>query len=221
MILIGLGHKARQGKDYVSNYMAEALSGIRIYSFAKALKEHCKANHVKLLAQFKSATGFTGEVEQKVDPIYGYTRVLQWYGTYARETDADVWVKVVAQSIEKDKPQIAIITDVRFPNEAAFVKEKGGYTCECIRIMEDGKQYTDPGRDPNHISETALDNYDWDFIIRVKNGDLRSLQVKAIGVLQDCIREEAGKYTETWDPDESDEYVALPSDASAPREGNV
>lgn len=220
MILIGLGHRARQGKDYVANYMAEALSGIRVYSFAKALKEHCKANHVKLLAQFKSATGFTGEVEQKVDPIYGYTRVLQWYGTYARETDADVWVKVVAQSIERDKPQIAIITDVRFPNEAAFVKTKNGYTCECIRVMADGSQFTDPGRDPKHISETALDDYDWDFTIRVKDGDLRSLQVKALGVLQDCIREEAMKTIGGFEPDTTEEawedLAALPDSTGFP-----
>lgn len=194
MIIIGLGHKARQGKDYVSNYMMEAMpSSIKLYSFAKALKEYCKANHDTLVGQFRRATGFSGTIEHKDDAVYGYTRILQWYGTFARETNPNIWVDLVAASIEKDQPDIAIITDVRFPNEAAFVKDKNGYTVECIRRQADGSQYTDPGRDPNHISETALNDYNFDFIITVRDGDLPSLKAKALAVLSDVLQLEAEK----------------------------
>lgn len=205
MIIIGLGHKARQGKDFISNYMKEVLSGIQTYSFARALKEYCKANHATLVGDFRTATGYTGTIEQKEDPIYGYTRILQWYGTYARATDPDVWIKKVAAQIEIDNPEIAIVTDVRFPNEAAFVKEKGGYTVECIRRQTDGSQYTDPGRDPNHISETALDEFNFDFIISVMSGDLIGLRAKAQGVLADILREEARKEVGDFDFDTTEE----------------
>lgn len=49
-----------------------------------------------------------------------------------------------------------IITDVRFPNEAEAVKERGGKLIKVIRNNNTG----------DHPSETALDNYDsWDFIV--------------------------------------------------------
>lgn len=194
MTIIGIGHKARQGKDFVAHYMQEQMpTSIKLYSFAKALKEYCKANHEAVTTQFRNATGYTRHIEEKADPIYGFTRVLQWYGTYARETDPDTWVKKVAAQIETESPDIAVITDVRFPNEAAFVKDKNGYTVECIRRQADGSQYTDPSRDPNHISETALDDYAFDFIITVRDGDLPSLKAKALAVLSDVIGMEAEK----------------------------
>lgn len=206
MTIIGIGHKARQGKDFASKYMQHAMpSMIKLYSFARALKEYCRDNHDTLLPRWQLANQTKGVPEQKDDPIYGYTRILQWYGTLARETNENVWVEKVAAQIESDNPDIAIVTDVRFPNEAAFVKEKGGYTVECIRRNADGSQYQDPGRDPYHVSETALDNYDWDFTIMVRDGDLQSLKSKSEGVLRDIVREEAVKESASWFADTSEE----------------
>lgn len=60
-----------------------------------------------------------------------------------------------------------IITDVRFPNEAEAIKDRGGFI---IRIDR-------PGVEPvnAHPSETALDN--WDFDYRIANAsDLVALK---------------------------------------------
>lgn len=70
------------------------------------------------------------------------------------------------------KPNV-IITDVRMPNEAKAIKDRGGIL---IRIDRN------TGFIDNHISETALDDYDgWDYIIN-NNGTLTNLfnQVKEI-----------------------------------------
>ena len=58
-----------------------------------------------------------------------------------------------------------IITDVRFPNEANIVKEKGGIMIRLTRKLEDN----------NHESETALDNYEFDYVINNDNGDIPEL----------------------------------------------
>jgi hypothetical protein len=51
-----------------------------------------------------------------------------------------------------------IIDDVRFKNEADIIKEKGGIL---IRLEGDPKGIRAKDlRDPNHISEIALDDYD-------------------------------------------------------------
>lgn len=195
MILIGIGAKARQGKNFVANYMkAEAdryvridpllVSKTKLYAFADELKLYCKEHHDELVPkwqlthQTKQLPGF------KEDPIYGCTPILQWYGTnVARKSDPDTWVKALANRLINEGPEIAIVTDVRFPNEAAYIKEKGGHLIEVIRQGKDGEQYLDPGRDPKHESETALDEYDgWDFVIVAKDGDLKGLKAKSVGV---------------------------------------
>lgn len=190
LILIGLGNKARQGKDYVAKYMQNALPDIKLYSFAKELKSYCKEHHDKLLPQWQLAHQTKQIPSSKDDPIYGCTAILQWYGTdIARAQNPNRWVEAIRDRIQIDIPDIAIITDVRFPNEAEFVKENNGYLVQVIRVKEDGTQFLDPGRDPNHPSETALDEYlGWDYIIRVKDGDLEALEFKALGTLSNILK---------------------------------
>jgi hypothetical protein len=84
-----------------------------------------------------------------------------------------------------------IITDVRFPNEAQAIKDKGGILIRVNRIdaneMRDNKiigfKESDGSITPyNHPSETALDNYEeFDYIIN-NNGTIDELieQVRAI-----------------------------------------
>ena len=184
MLVIGLGNKARQGKNCVANYMQELDPSVQIYSFADELKLYCKAHHEELLPQWEAAYSNVPINFPKDDPIYGYTQILQWYGTdVARKQNPNVWVEALDKRLETEKPQIAVISDVRFRNEAEYVKSKGGYLVQVIRLNKDGSQYLDPGRDPNHISETALDDYEgWAFLIEIHDGDLRDLKRKSIGV---------------------------------------
>ena len=59
-----------------------------------------------------------------------------------------------------------IITDVRYPNEAKAIKEKGGITLRVNRKTNNTS---------SHESETALDNYqDWDYVID-NNGSIEDL----------------------------------------------
>lgn len=190
MVLIGLGNKARQGKDFVANYMKEAYPGIKLYSFAAQLKLYCKEHHDQLLSQWQLAHQTKQIPAIKEDPIYGCTSILQWFGTdIARRQNPNIWVDILRTNIKSDWPAIAIITDVRFPNEAEFVKENDGYMVEVIRVREDGTRYLDSSRDPKHTSECALDEYPYDFVIRVKDGALDILKQKAIGVLNNVLRQ--------------------------------
>jgi hypothetical protein len=192
MLLIGLGNRARQGKDYVGKYMAEVITSpldVRLYSFAKLLKEYCRDHHNELLPKWQLAHQTQQTPVHKNDPIYGCSAILQWWGSdVVRKATPNHWVDSLKEILEIDKPDIAIVTDVRFPNEAEFIKENGGVLVQVIRRNEDGTQYLDPGRDPNHSSETALDEYEgWDFIISCKSGDLNGLRSKALGVMANII----------------------------------
>lgn len=185
MILIGLGHKARQGKNYVANYMKDEDGSIKLYAFADELKYYCRDHHDELLPQWQLAHQTKATPAHKEDAIYGCTPILQWYGTdVARKANPNIWVEKLAEKLENEKPDIAVITDVRFINEAEFIKSHSGYLVDVIRKNADGSQYQDPGRPSSHPSEIALDDYlGWDFVIMAKDGDLKGLRAKSIGVL--------------------------------------
>jgi hypothetical protein len=77
-----------------------------------------------------------------------------------------------------------IITDVRFPNEAKAIKDRGG-----ILIRINRPQYLDNGlviRKDEHLSETALDDYDgFDYVIENNSSSIADLveQVKQLKIV--------------------------------------
>jgi len=184
-LLIGLGHRARQGKNFVANYILEQ-AGARasLYAFADELKLYCKEHHEELEPQWQLANQTKQKPGWKDDPIYGCTPILQWYGTdVARKQDPDTWVKALHARLSRENPEIAIVTDCRFINEAEYIKKAGGFLIEVIRRNADGTQFVDPGRDPNHISETALEGFEgWDCTIDCRDGDLKNLRAFSIGI---------------------------------------
>ena len=61
-----------------------------------------------------------------------------------------------------------------------MVKDLGGYTIQVSRRNADGTPFVDTSRDPNHPSETQLDDYNYDYKINVKTGDQVLLEEWAI-----------------------------------------
>lgn len=89
---------------------------------------------------------------------------LQYFGTdVMRKIKDTIWVDRTIKTIQEEESEVAIIPDVRFPNEVEAIHKAGGV---CLRLT----------RDPyasDHPCETALDHsdYDWDnFDGIVQNG---------------------------------------------------
>ena len=182
---MGFGHKARQGKDVACQTIVEAFKDrydIRHYSFGNELKKE-----VNGLDQFEWCLklGVQYDINPPMNDPLCQTRhgkqgpLLQKYGTeYRRAQDNFYWVKKLRAMLEAEQPQIALISDVRFPNEMMFCKAFGGFT---VKVSRYG--YTDLSRDPNHISETALDNAKFDYEIQVLDGELDQLKKDAVTVM--------------------------------------
>jgi hypothetical protein len=98
-----------------------------------------------------------------------HPKLLQWWGTDYRRTyyGEDYWVKKLFTSIPSNT-DIALVSDTRFPNEAAGIKQRDGYTINVQRLREDGSAFYSDDRPVDHPSETALDGYNWDFYIKTK-----------------------------------------------------
>lgn len=78
-----------------------------------------------------------------------------------------------------------IITDVRFPNEAQAIKDKGGIVIRVNRKpfnraggMEGNKQFSEQVKEDTHPSETALDDWDGFYTTIDNNGSIEELVEK-------------------------------------------
>jgi hypothetical protein len=142
--VIGLGHKARHGKDTAARIIMETFPEAQRFSFADDLYAVCRVMH-----------GMRG----KDAPL------LQRVGVELREKDEHVWVRPVYEKILMARPLVAVITDVRFPNELDFVHSLGGVCWKVERRRSDGSLFIDPSRPADHVSETSLDGAAWDAVI--------------------------------------------------------
>ena len=161
--IIGLGHRARHGKDTVANVLLDLLgSRCRRFGFADALKVHCRLNH--------GMTTKDGALLQRIG-----TDVV-------RAQDVDTWLRPLYWTIQEwDENavgrQVAVVIDVRFENEAGLIKHLQGDLVRVERLNEDGTLFQTSDRDPNHPSEISLAGYPWDTTIQASSR--MELEVKA------------------------------------------
>jgi len=77
--------------------------------------------------------------------------VLQYFGTnMCRKMKPDCWVHATINKIQHEQSLMAVITDVRFPDEVRGIQQVGGKVIRFLRNPENQQ----------HESETALDGYD-------------------------------------------------------------
>lgn len=130
---LGLSHNQCYGSDLEKNTLT-SLKWEQMPEIAKML-----LNHAPIDIQVNKSGFMTGR------------EVMQFVGTdIFRKIDAEVWVKACFDQIKTDQPEIAVISDVRFPNEVESVNKYGGKVIRLSRNV-----FND-----YHQSETALDDYD-------------------------------------------------------------
>lgn len=167
MKIIGLSGKIGSGKSTFAAILKELLREegyiVEERNFADKLKKIC--------FELTGVYGYTQE--EKNIYIADYDKnvgeILQQIGTEALRNnfDKDVWVKSTLRALN---PNVYyIIGDLRFENEAEILRSRGALL---VRLNGDpAKVRENSGRDLNHISETALDNYaHFDFVYQNDKG---------------------------------------------------
>lgn len=161
-IIIGIGHYSRVGKDSLANEIHSHLvaRGVRVYKrpFAQKLKEVAYDLYGwDGLMDEEFYNTKEGEAYRDVPlPTIGKTPVEIWVelGNSLRDhIYKETWVEQVLETLDEG---VTIIPDVRFPNEAEAIREKGGYLIKVIR----------PGVVPKDtVSDRALLDYEnWDIV---------------------------------------------------------
>jgi hypothetical protein len=177
-MIIGLTGKAGVGKDTV----AGLLTGYRFshYAFAKPLKQ--------ALAVLGLKEPETREEKEASIPgrAYSYRRAAQLLGTeWARSLDPDFWVRLAEQNIRQETN--VVVTDVRFENEARFIRSIPGAAIWHIV----GRAATTVGEAGMHASEQSIAVEPQDVVLS-NSGTLVDLS-KAVSALMEGARNGKGR----------------------------
>lgn len=175
MQIIGISGKMGVGKTTVARMLCELIPGAERIAFGDILKREMAGIFGVPLGYFydrkemnvaatpeRRAAGMTQSMTVR--------ELMQWYGTeVVRKENPDYWVHAMREKLRNMRATgvpVAIIDDVRFPNEAALIKELGG---SLIRI----NPYQGYEKDSAHLSETALDAYAaWDACFAPEYGEV-------------------------------------------------
>jgi hypothetical protein len=178
MLIIGLGSKARHGKDSAGESIVNWVNGQRnaqlklervltypvagIFKFATALYKECREQH-----------GMT----EKNAPL------LQRIGSERRAENPNYWIDKLFESIPANVG-LVVITDLRYQNEAQAIKDRNGVTVRVDRVNIDGTPYVAGDRPADHPSEIDLDGYNFDYRIQAKTGEVAWVEQQAITLIE-------------------------------------
>mgnify|MGYP001586797624 CR=1 FL=1 len=121
MTLIGIAGKAGSGKDTVAGYLCNAYGFVR-YGLADPIKQ---------MLEVLGVTPECWQPEHKEQPIgpFGKSprRMAQTLGTeWGRHLiHPDIWLLMADRFIDSAQHSV-VISDVRFENEAAWIRARGG-----------------------------------------------------------------------------------------------
>ena len=172
-MILGIMGKAQHGKDTLGKMLADGFYEIThkkyvLMAYGTELKRKVQAdfdlNYEQLWGNGKETPDprFPKPIRAETDYQKYWTprEILQNYGQFYRTVFPDFWVRALFDVIEDKKYENVIITDARHINEVKAVKSRKGFVIKIVRNIETGVH------NQNHISETALDKYKADFVIK-------------------------------------------------------
>jgi hypothetical protein len=146
-IRLAFGYQARAGKSEAVKYLVSKYGGKEL-SMGKAVYD--------ILHYAQNRCGFSLRKDRKF---------LQMAGEWGRDKDLDVWINIVNEEIAQIPQENIYISDLRYPNEAMRLKDRG---FRLVNIIRDSQLKSDDfgSGSRTHSSEISMKNYnDWDFVI--------------------------------------------------------
>lgn len=154
MNIIAFAGRKQSGKTTCSEFVVNAFKeygDTKIYNFADPLKQDICMNILGL--SYNQCYGADIDKNTLTDISWNGSKltareVMQFVGTdLFRKMKHDVWASATINKIYRDKPNLAVIADCRFPNEVDAIKNVGGLVIKLTRNPFNS----------DHESETSLD----------------------------------------------------------------
>ena len=166
-MIIAFAGRKQSGKttsaEFVKNIFENRGLGVaRIYNFADPLKQLCMD---VLGLTYSQCYGPDESKNERVDCYRHYApdssgqmtarEVMQYVGTdIFRKMQHNVWSAATIRLIEKEKPDLAIIADCRFPNEVEAIKNNDGLVIKLNRNPYNSTHASEESLDANRYDAT-------------------------------------------------------------------
>jgi hypothetical protein len=175
-MIIGFAGKKQVGKSTATGWLVDA--GFARSSFAEPMKEMAVSMLVGMGLSFDEVMFFMQYKEERM-PLLGVSmrHLLQTLGTdWGRQLiHPDVWVMATARRIEDQLNQgrDVVIEDVRFENEAAFIRDHGGLVVHIER---------ETGYSDGHESESGIGHAYGDATIHNSHLTIEAFRTVVLGL---------------------------------------
>jgi hypothetical protein len=190
-MIIAISGKIGSGKSTVGDIFEK--QGFQLDSFAKSVKDICSilfgydrnkidgSTPADRLWREKVDKNHTNLMEKDFTPRDAMVLVGTEFGR--NMIHPNIWIETLFNRYDKNTD--LLITDLRFPNEYEEIKKRGGIV---IRINRPNltklTNLNSVNNDSNHISECALDNYNFDYVIN-NNTTLYDLEIKVLNIINE------------------------------------
>lgn len=187
MILIGFSGKKRHGKDTAADAIIKA----------RGKQADTAYHHIPFLNWLTPDIwdirkfGFGDLVRDELAyhrPNSTDRRIQQHWGQSKREIYLDYWTLKMDAIVLRAKPEVALITGIRFENELEWLRSYGGYL---IHVYRSG--FDDPEPGTNDITE-RFDGKGADITISVKDGQTKELADLAVCAFDTLMQTEKEKF---------------------------
>lgn len=180
-MIIGISGYARSGKDTVASILENA--AYEKVAFADKPRQALLALNPII---FFDTISFQPVRYNEILDMVGYERaktlypeirhLLQRFTTQVGRDliNKNIWVDLVIPDITRSTNSNFVISDCRFPNEAAAIKEAGG---QIWRVVRPGVEAAN-----KHVSEHALEGYEFDHLV-VNDGTIEDLSSKVLSLI--------------------------------------
>jgi dephospho-CoA kinase len=154
---IGITGLAGSGKDTLADILVSLSAG-----------KYAKASFAGVLKRICTELGWDGAKDSRG------RKLLQNMGMLLREYDEDTWIKLLDKSLDKNK--YYVVPDVRFKNEAAYIRDNQGII---IRVSRPDLELSDTHK---HVSEFGQTEIQEDYLV-INDGDLENLKKELLKII--------------------------------------
>jgi hypothetical protein len=179
-MIIGVNGLKRSGKDELTKYL-NLHYHYRVLTFADPVLEMICALLKNIGLNHKEILYYTTEEKEKDIPVIGisYRKLAQKIGTDCGRLliNEKLWVNIVDYKSSLVKNRNIVVSDVRYDNEAEWVKNRDGFI---INVYRDINRTQD-----DHSSEQGIDRNLIDFYIENNSDNLYDLHKNIDSILSD------------------------------------
>lgn len=156
--IIGFHGAAFSGKDTAATIIKNCYKNTDIFAFAGPLKDACE-----ILFNFKHEQLHDQILKETIDERWNKSprEIMQWLGTdiLRNHINQNFFIMNMNQRIENSQADYIIVSDIRFDNEAEFIKSLGG------KIIKIERKNSSTTKHSNHITERGISPHLLDAVV--------------------------------------------------------